>query len=273
MAWNLANGKPLETMSKTLSSELNWMLPKAMCFYGNLFVCGEKPFAIYDVKEDRLVCIVHCHKMRLTSLAFSPCGQWLASAGYDGDIFVFDVSKFSGPDTHDAQTNNWIVASFSTNTMLKDVSFSPCGRFLMASRKDGGGAVMYVYSTRDWKLVCRKFGVESAQFMSRVRHDEQDGLKEDTAAVMMVLVVKDRIVSMPIGMDFENLFMFLKKIVDHGAIRFNFRVIGKIVDQVLAGLPYETMRNNKSVCELFQLVNNEYNSSQSSRKKTTRVIQ
>jgi WD40 repeat protein len=88
--------------------------------------------------------VLQGHTGWVTSVAFSPCGRWLASASEDATVRVYR-SELAAGDEPAVEA----VLHGHTDT-VRALRFSPCGRFLVSGSHD---KTARVWDTRTWSEV------------------------------------------------------------------------------------------------------------------------
>ncbi len=73
-------------------------------------------------------------KFNILSLALSQCGQWMASAGYDNEVLLYD--RFT----------NKLLTRVETGSTVWSLAFSPDGKYLLAGLGDGGPMIWRIGS-------------------------------------------------------------------------------------------------------------------------------
>ena len=53
-----------------------------------------KTVSIFNMETNEVLCTVKAHSYYVRAVAWSPCGQWLASGGDDRMIFIYDAKTF-----------------------------------------------------------------------------------------------------------------------------------------------------------------------------------
>ena len=53
-----------------------------------------KTVSIFNMETNEVLCTVKAHSDKVNAVAWSPCGQWLASGGEDKMVYVYDTKTF-----------------------------------------------------------------------------------------------------------------------------------------------------------------------------------
>ena len=57
--------------------------------------CSEdKSIKLWNLDDGGLLSTMNAHSDEVNAVAWSPCGQWLASGGNDKMVFIFDTKTF-----------------------------------------------------------------------------------------------------------------------------------------------------------------------------------
>jgi WD40 repeat protein len=85
------------------------------------------------------------HTQQISSLVYSPDGQYLASGGYDRNIYLWEISKMNDPGYKPIRLPN------DPEELVLSLSFSPDGNFLAA----GVGLFVEIFDLQTYKQVRR----------------------------------------------------------------------------------------------------------------------
>jgi WD40 repeat protein len=109
---------------------------------------------IWDTKTKKLTAVLKGHRSWITAVAYSPDGNLLATASFDGTAVIWDASS-----------GNQIRTLRGHQHGVKDVGFSPDGQRLFTAGGDGNLKVWDVVSGKQTlSTMAHKGGVWGAQF-------------------------------------------------------------------------------------------------------------
>ncbi|MCB0185568.1 MAG: hypothetical protein KDE31_14970, partial [Caldilineaceae bacterium] len=134
--WDVAHN---ELLARLLQDETTWSL--GLTPDGKTLVSGREDSTVHlwNVSEPSHPALIHSlygYRMSLTTLAWSPCGRWLATGDVHGDILVWDVSNEQPMQRYEMKCEDGPVYA---------VAFSPDGNLLAST---SGAAAQH--SVRVW---------------------------------------------------------------------------------------------------------------------------
>jgi WD40 repeat protein len=132
--WDVISGKPTKTLEGH-TSEVN-----SVCFSpdGMFLASGsrDKKIKLWDIMSGKHIKTLKGHGTEINDICFSPDGKILASGSRDNTIKFWDIASSQPIKTLKSRTSNLSLLNINIKP-INSICFSPDGKFLASSCKDG----------------------------------------------------------------------------------------------------------------------------------------